>query len=114
VLTLLALSCVAQPLSIGRYLDGDYDMIGLHSGNAILLVLITTAAGTVALVWWLTGGHPGPLVALGVLWFAVGLQIGMGFSRNLSVHIPLGVAIVAAALALAAWSWTPRVFRRPR
>lgn len=113
-LTLLALACVGQPLSIGRYLDGDYDAVGLHSGNAVLLVLLATAAGVAALVWWLGGGHPVPLVLLVVLWFALGFQMGMGYTRNLTIHIPLGVGIVAATLALAGWSWTGRVFRRAR
>ena len=113
-LTLLALACVGQPLSIGRYLDGDYDAIGLHSGNSILLALLSTAAGVAALVWWVRGGHPAPLVLLVVLWFALGFQMGMGYTRNLTIHIPLGVGIVAATLALAGWSWTGRVFRRAR
>jgi hypothetical protein len=109
--TLLAVSCVVQPLLIGRYLDGDYDAIGLHSGNGILLVLLVTGTGVAALVWWVTGGTPWPFLLLVLLWFLVGLQLGMGFSRNLSVHIPLGVAIVATASALAVWSWTGRVRR---
>jgi hypothetical protein len=113
-LTLLALACVGQPLSIGRYLDGDYDAVGLHSGNAVLLLLLCTAAGVTALVWWVMGGHPVPLALLVVLWFALGFQMGMGYTRNLTIHIPLGVGIVAATLALAGWSWTGRVFRRAR
>jgi hypothetical protein len=112
--TLLALDAVAQPLLIGRYLDGDYDAIGLHSGNAILLVLLTTAAGVAGLLYLVRGGSPGPFAALVLLWFLVGFQMGVGYSRNLTIHIPLGVAIVASTVALAAWSWTGRVFRRPR
>jgi hypothetical protein len=111
LLTLLAVACVAQPLFIGRYLDGDYDAIGLHSGNAVLLVLLTTAAGAAATVWWRSGGHPVPLLLLVALWFAIGFQMGVGYTRNLTVHIPLGVGIVASSVALAGWSWTRRAFR---
>jgi hypothetical protein len=113
-LTLLAVACVAQPVLIGRYFDGDFDAIGLHSGNAVLLVLLTTAAGAAAVLWWVRGGHPGPMIVTAVLWFAIGFQMGMGYTRNLTVHIPLGVAIVVAAAGLAGWSWTSRVFRRSR
>jgi hypothetical protein len=113
-LTLLALGCVAQPLLIGRYLDGDYGAIGEHGANGIFLLLLTMVAGIAAIAWWIAGGHPVPLAAIALLWFALGFQIGMGYSRNLSIHIPLGVGIVTAALVAAGWSWTPRVFRRAR
>lgn len=113
-LTLLAIACIAQPLLIGRYLDGDFDAIGLHSGNSSLVAFMVMAAGAASLLWAVRGGHPGPLLALVVMFFAVGLQIGMGFSRNLTIHIPLGVAIVAVSMVLAGWSWTGRVFRGRR
>jgi hypothetical protein len=37
----------------------------------------------------------------------------MGYSRQLELHIPLGVAIAVAAALLAAWVWTPSA-ARPR
>jgi hypothetical protein len=111
-LTLLALGCVAQPLLIGRYLDGDYGAVGEHGANGIFLLFLTMAAGVAAIVWWICGGHPLPLVTLVGVWFVMGFQLGMGYSRNLSIHIPLGVGIVTAALVAAGWSWTGRVFRR--
>jgi hypothetical protein len=111
-LTLLALGCVAQPLLIGRYLDGDYGAVGEHGANGIFLLFLTMAAGVAAAVWWICGGHPLPLVTLVGVWFVMGFQLGMGYSRNLSIHIPLGVGIVTAALVAAGWSWTGRVFRR--
>jgi hypothetical protein len=110
--TVLALATIAQPLFIGRYLDGDYDAIRWHSANAFLLVLLTTVVGVVALVWWLRGGRPWPFVLLVLLWFLVGLQLGTGYARSLSIHIPLGVAIVTGTIALAVWSWYGDVFRR--
>jgi hypothetical protein len=113
-LTLLALGCLAQPLLIGRYLDGDYGAVGEHGANGIFLLFLTMAAGVAAIVWWIAGGHPLPLVALVGLWFVMGFQVGMGYSRNLSIHIPLGVAIVTTAVVAAGWSWTGRVFRRVR
>jgi hypothetical protein len=113
-LTLLALACVAQPLLIGRYLDGDYGAVGEHGANGIFLLLLTMVAGVAAIAWWIGGGHPLPLVALGALWFVMGFQLGMGYSRNLSIHIPLGVGIVTTALVAAGWSWTGRVLRRVR
>lgn len=42
-----------------------------------------------------------------VLFLAEGLQIHFGYARVLAVHIPLGVAVVVAAVLLAIWAWTP-------
>jgi hypothetical protein len=51
------------------------------------------------------------LPAAVLLFLAVGLQIGMGFSRQLGVHVPLGVGIVTASVLLTAWVWTPSARR---
>jgi hypothetical protein len=62
---------------------------------------------------WPGGGRPWPLAALLTLWWAAAIQLGMGYARVLAVHVPLGVTVVGAAVALAVWSWTPAA-RRPR
>ena len=41
-----------------------------------------------------------------VAFFAVGIQIGLGYARILAVHVPLGVAIVTTAVLLAVWTWS--------
>jgi hypothetical protein len=113
-LTLTAASAVAQPLLIGGYLDGSFDLIAWHAGNAAALISLVMLSGVAALAYvWPGGGRPWPLLALTVLWFAAGLQIGMGYARVLSIHVPLGVLVVGTAVALALWSWTP-LARRPR
>ncbi len=48
-----------------------------------------------------------------LVFLAEGFQIGMGYSRQLHLHVPLGVAIVVTAVLLAAWVWTPSA-ARPR
>lgn len=108
-----ALQAIAQPLLIGAYLDGDYDAVGLHGANGNLLMLSLMGAGIAVLVHCLRGGPVWPVPALTALWLAEGIQIGMGHARDLSVHVPLGVTVVALAVALAVWAWTPRA-RRPR
>lgn len=47
------------------------------------------------------------------MFFAVGLQIGMGFSRTLAVHIPLGVAIVGLAVGHSIWLFSRRASAGP-
>jgi hypothetical protein len=105
---------LAQPVLAGRYLTGDVDAITVHGlvGSLLSLVAMALIAGAVAYV---LGGR-GRLWVLPVtvlLFLAEGFQIGMGYSRALEVHVPLGVGIVVAAVLLAAWVWTPSA-ARPR
>jgi uncharacterized membrane protein (UPF0182 family) len=105
---------LAQPVLAGRYLTGDVDAMKAHSliGSMMALVAMALIAGALAYV---VGGR-GRLWVLPVmvlLFLAEGFQIGMGYSRQLHLHVPLGVAIVVAAVLLAAWVWTPSA-ARPR
>ncbi|GAA1433289.1 hypothetical protein GCM10009616_24920 [Microlunatus lacustris] len=113
VLALLhAVLALAQPVSIGLYLDGRYGLLQVHQAAAGLLVLAALTLGVVALGYVLGGGR---LWALGCvpLFLAEGIQTGMGYSRSLSVHVPLGVAVVALAVVVAVLAWTPAA-GRPR
>ncbi|GAB7192832.1 hypothetical protein NUM3379_35410 [Kineococcus sp. NUM-3379] len=104
-----ALACT-QALLAGSYFAGDVDSIAAHSviGSLLPLGAMLQFAAAVLLVrpgrgpWW-----PAPVSLL--LFFAVGLQTGMGHGRVLAVHVPLGVGVVGALVALAVWSllWRP-------
>ena len=105
---------LAQPILAGRYLTGDVDAMAVHGlvGSLLALVAMTLIASALAYV---VGGR-GQLWVLPVavlLFLAEGFQIGMGYSRQLQMHVPLGVAVVVAAVLLAAWVWTPSA-ARPR
>lgn len=115
LLVLSAALAVMQPTSIGQYLDGRYAMLGMHSTCGTALMGTTFLLGLAAIVYALVGGRVWVLAASVVLFFAVTVQLGLGYSKSLAVHIPLGVAIVAGTVALAIWSWTPAARRfRPR
>jgi hypothetical protein len=113
VLTLHALFALAQPTTIGAYLDGNFDALNQHGISGHLVNGLAFLSGAVALAYWLRGGRGWPFAALTFLYLLEGLQIGMGYARILAVHIPLGTAIVVMAVGMAAWSWTGRA-RRPR
>jgi hypothetical protein len=120
LLTVHGAMVVAQPVLIGRYLDGDFDQLSAHRLNGSLLPVIAMVCVVAALAHWLIGRGQLWLVLATVLLIPIeGMQIGSGYERNLAVHIPLGTSIVALALFLAAWAWTPRLhrarapFRRP-
>lgn len=102
-----AILFVLQPISIGAFLQGSWAAFDLHSIGGGLLVLPTMATALVGVVLavlarrpWLAVGS----IALGVLTTG---QVAMGHTRLLAVHIPLGVLLVALAIWLAMWPWTP-------
>jgi hypothetical protein len=105
---------LAQPVLAGRFLTGDVDAIEVHGQVGSLLALAAMALVAGALAYVVGGrGRPWVLPVTVVLFLAEGLQIGNGYSRQLDLHIPLGVAIVVVAALLAAWVWTPSA-ARPR
>ena len=113
LITLHALAAIAQPVLAGAYLQGAFDAIGLHSGNAILVLLLCFFAALAAVPYWLRNGAGWPVLVLSALWLAEGFQIGMGYALVLAVHVPLGVLVVGTAVALLIWAWSP-ASRRPR
>jgi hypothetical protein len=107
-----AVLAVTQAVSIGQYLDGRYGLLRVHQVTAGLLVLAGMVLGLVAVGHVLSGGRwwAGACV---ILFLAEGVQTGLGYSRSLGVHVPLGVAIVTLSLVVAVLSWTPAA-GRPR
>lgn len=101
-----AISFVLQPVSIGSFLQGSWAAYDLHQAVGGTLVICTAITGAVGLLLailarrvWLGIG----VVALCVLTTA---QVAFGATGTLSVHVPLGVALVAVAVWMSAWSWT--------
>ncbi|HEX8346261.1 MAG TPA: hypothetical protein VF657_16205 [Actinoplanes sp.] len=96
VAVLILLQVFLQAAFAGAFITGDVGLLGLHSANGTLLVLTTSALlpATILLVrpgrgpWW-------PIAFSIVLWWLVAVQVGFGFGRQVGLHIPLGVAIMA-------------------
>ena len=108
LLTLFLLAVLAQPVLAGMFLTGDVDAIGVHGTNATVLGLVAIVVIGVSVAYVLAGR--GTLWVLPVsvgLFFAVVLQIVVGYSRQLELHVPLGVTIVVTSVLFTAWSWTP-------
>jgi hypothetical protein len=97
-----------QAVFAGQFLGGSFGALPTHRTNATVAgisVLITAAAG---LVMRLRGGPGWPAVACLGLFALIALQILLGFQRMLTVHIPLGVAIIALMGIVTRGAW-----RRP-
>lgn len=102
---------VSQPISMGQYMSGVFGALDMHSIIGSTLVLATMLLGVAALVYVLCGGRVWVLPGMVALFLAEGFQIGMGHSRNLSLHVPLGVLIVTLAILLFIWVWMPSAKR---
>jgi hypothetical protein len=105
--TLQALDAFLQPVFEGRFLSGDFAMLSLHRTNATYVGVLSVGLPVVAVVAWRVCLVPGRVV-LGMAALAplVALQIVLGFSRTLGIHVPLGVAIIGLSGWLTAWMWT--------
>ena len=98
-----AVAICLQPLFAGIYLNGSTEGIRLHEPLGLTLPLIGFIQLLVATIWWRSGG---PAVAALVSLLIVvgeGVQITMGFTRQLAIHIPLGIALVGTTVAFALW-----------
>ena len=110
--TLRATSLVAaimlfdQAVFAGQFLSGVYSMLHLHRENATYAgISVLVAAGAATLGRWPGRGPWWPIAAYVGLFGLIAVQIVVGFSAGLAVHIPLGVSIILVAAALAVWAW---------
>ncbi|HEY3558304.1 MAG TPA: hypothetical protein VGL05_12610 [Kribbella sp.] len=92
-----------QPVFAGIYLDGSPAGLRMHEPTGLALVFLGLAQLLVATIWWRTGGRwTAPVVSLLIMTGEV-VQVVMGYSRQLAIHIPLGIALVASTIAFAFW-----------
>lgn len=104
----------AQPVLAGGYLAGTFDFLDYHATNASIIGVVLLVQVLAAVLYrWPGGGSGVPLLLTTVELAAVVVQIGMGYSRSLAVHIPLGVFIVLLALHVCVWVYRPKA-RSPR
>lgn len=103
---------LAQPVLAGRFLTGDVDAIAVHGAVGSSLAAAGLVLVVAASVYVLAGrGRVWVAPAAVVLFLAEGVQIGAGYTRNLALHVPLGVTVVVASVLLAIWVWTPSAGR---
>jgi cytochrome bd-type quinol oxidase subunit 2 len=102
VLRLLAVLVFAQAVFAGLFLDGNDAWRDWHATNGMLLLpLLALVEVVLAVLVWRPGGGPGWIAVASVgLLLAIVIQIGMGQTSQLAVHVPLGVAILGLTGAL--------------
>jgi hypothetical protein len=111
--TVYLVMVLAQPVLAGLFLTGNVDAITVHGvvGSTLSGVGLVLVAATV--VYLLRRGRLWVLPVVVLLFLAAGVQIALGYARVMQVHVPLGVAVVTAAVLLAVWVWSPSA-ARPR
>jgi Na+/proline symporter len=96
------LIALAQAVFAGTFLDGDSSALRMHqlTGTSVI-VAISVLQVVVAVLCWRRHQHSAWL-ALGSagLFVAEVAQIGLGFTDQLALHVPLGASILAAAVTL--------------
>src|SRR4051812_4823433 len=96
-----AVAICLQPIAIGSYLNGSIAGLQIHESVGIGLALLGLGQLIVAIVYWRSGGHRlAPAIALLIMSAEV-VQTVMGFSKQLVVHVPLGVALIGSAIGFA-------------
>ena len=102
-----------QPVFAGVYLSGDFDGLRLHAAGANVVTSIGYLQLLVATVVWFRHRLGWTLVATLALVAAETVQYFAGLDGVLWLHLPLGVATVAAVVVLFIGVWR-RPLRRPQ
>ncbi|MEV8374670.1 hypothetical protein AB0P21_18155 [Kribbella sp. NPDC056861] len=100
-----AVAVCLQPVLAGLYLNGSSAAIRLHEPIGLALAFLALGQLLLATIYWRSGGRASAVLASLLLLTAEAVQIAMGYSRQLALHIPLGIAIVAIACAFAVWTF---------
>lgn len=93
---------LAQAASAGTFLDGEPSALRLHqlTGTSVITV-VSVLQLIVAVICWRRQQRAAwfALAAAG-LFVADMIQIGLGFTDRLALHVPVGVAIFGVSLTL--------------
>lgn len=97
-----------QAVFAGQFLGGSYPALDTHRENATYAGIAVLVAAVCAIpLRWPGRGPWWPITACVGLFGLIAAQIALGFARMLALHIPLGVAIIVAGIALTVWAWRP-------
>ncbi|WP_020391892.1 hypothetical protein [Kribbella catacumbae] len=102
-----AVTVCLQPVLAGAYLNGSSAAMRMHEPLGLGTAFVSLGQMLVATIYWRSGGRGSAALVTLLLLAAESFQIGMGYSRQLALHIPVGIAIVAIACALAVWTFRP-------
>jgi hypothetical protein len=103
----MVLAFLQAPLA-GSFLSGRFGALALHKDNSTVIAIAAVVLAVSGVLLWRPGRGPGWAAVVGILFLAaIVLQTVLGYQRVLSVHVSLGVAIIALLVLLAVWAWRP-------
>jgi hypothetical protein len=90
-----------QPLSAGFFLSGYGRAVTIHSMVALGLQIGALLQVIAALVLWRRHRVPSRVAAISIgLFVLVFLEVGLGYTRQYWLHVPLGVGIFGGLIRL--------------
>ena len=104
-----AVAICLQPVFAGIYLNGSGAAMRMHEPIGLALAFTGLLQLLIATIWWRSGGRLLAPAATLLITLGEGFQVAMGYTRQLAIHIPLGIALVAGAVAFAVWTTHQRV-----
>ncbi|MEJ3655202.1 hypothetical protein WEH80_19735 [Actinomycetes bacterium KLBMP 9759] len=106
VVTIGALGVLAQALLAGQILAGTAGADAAHGLGGLVVVLISLAQLVIAVIAWRRGSVPARAAAISTgLFVAIVVQLFVGGSGLLAVHIPLGVLLFGGYASMLASVW---------
>lgn len=103
-----AVAVFGQAVFAGRYLSGDYDMLGVHATVADVVAFLGLAQLACAVVLWWRGGLRWPTwMSLLVVLGEIGQYLA-GQASALDLHVPLGVVLAILTTILLVALWRPQ------
>ncbi|WP_328526284.1 hypothetical protein [Kribbella sp. NBC_00359] len=104
-----AVAICLQPVFAGIYLNGSGAAMRMHEPTGLALTFTGLFQLLIATIWWRSGGRLlAPLATL-LIALGEGFEVAMGYTRQLAIHIPLGIALVGGAVAFVVWTTRQRV-----
>ena len=104
-----AVAICLQPVFAGIYLNGSGAAMRMHEPIGLALTFTGLFQLLIATNWWRSGGRMLAPAATLLITLGEGIQVAMGYTRQLAIHIPLGIALVAGAVAFAVWTTRQRM-----
>ncbi|ADB34961.1 hypothetical protein Kfla_5957 [Kribbella flavida DSM 17836] len=104
VAVLHAVTVCLQPLLAGIYLNGSTAAARLHGPVGLTAAGLCATQLTLAILWWRASGPGWPVVLSAAVLAGEALMIHAGFGRELALHLPIGMAVVAGSVSFAAWA----------
>jgi hypothetical protein len=103
-----AVVLLVQAFLAGSALAGSARSLALHRTlGGVALLLAIAQVGIAVMLWRASRATPWLAAANIAFLVAAGAQMAAGRVRLFALHLPLGVALFGAAVALSTWRWSP-------